>query len=218
MQRRVFSREELAFLVGVPAAWAVLLLFHPSGDIKTLYEDVRDEVTAMLVVHIGTMLFTPLMAVAFYLLVRGVDGTAALVSRIALVPFVIFYSAWEVLQGIGNGILIHEVNGRPESERAAGADLVREFAENPLARDLGVFASIGGLGLITAAIAAGVALRRHAGAPLSVAVLLGISGFLINAHPPPFGPIGLAFFIVAVLLFARSQAQTNTLTAQPTSA
>jgi hypothetical protein len=72
--------------------------------------------------------------------------------------------------------------------------------------------------LITAAIAAGVALRRHAGAPLSVAVLLGISGFLINAHPPPFGPIGLAFFIVAVLLFARSQAQTNTLTAQPTSA
>ena len=40
----------------------------------------------------------------------------------------------------------------------------------------------------------------------------------IPAHPPPFGPIGLAFFIVAVLLFARSQAETNTLTAQPTSA
>ena len=47
-----------------------------------------------------------------------------------------------------------------------------------------------------------MALRRHAGAPLSVAVLLGMSGFLINAHPPPFGPIGLAFFIVAVLLYA----------------
>jgi hypothetical protein len=218
VQRRVFSREELAFLVGVPAAWGVLLLFHPSADVKTLYEDVHDEVTAMLVVHIGTMLFIPLMAVAFYVLVRGVEGPAALVCRIALVPFVIFYSAWEVLQGIATGILIHEVNGRPESERAAGADLVREFAESPLARDLGVFASIGGLGLITAAIAAGIALRRHAGAPLSVAVLLGVSGFLINAHPPPFGPIGLALFILAVLLFARSQAQTSAITPRPASA
>ena len=52
-------------------------------------------------------------------------------------------------------------------------------------------------------IAAGVALRRHAGAPLAVAVLLAISGFLITAHPPPYGPIGLVLFIAAVLLYAR---------------
>jgi hypothetical protein len=69
-----------------------------------------------------------------------------------------------------------------------------------------VFGNIGSLALITAMIAAGVALRRHAGAPLSVPVLLGLSGFLITAHPPPYGPIGLALFIAAVLLFTRSQA------------
>jgi hypothetical protein len=39
-------------------------------------------------------------------------------------------------------------------------------------------------------------------------VLLGISGFLITAHPPPFGPTGLALFIAAMLLYARSQAST----------
>ncbi len=54
-------------------------------------------------------------------------------------------------------------------------------------------------------IAAGVALRDRAGAPLSVAVLLGISAFLITAHPPPYGPTGLVLFIIAVLLFLRSQ-------------
>jgi hypothetical protein len=210
-----FSRDVLAFLVVVPAAWAILLLFHPSGDVKTLYEDIHDEVTAMLVVHIGTMLFIPLMAVAYYLLVRGVEGTAATVCRIALVPFVVFYGAWEVLQGIATGILVHEVNGQPASERAAGADLVTEFAESPLARDLGVFASIGGIGLVAAAIAAGVALRRHADASLLVAVLLGLSGFLINAHPPPFGPVGLAFFVVAVLLYARSPSTAQAHAPQP---
>ena len=26
-----FSRAELGFLIGVPLAWAVLLLFHPTG-------------------------------------------------------------------------------------------------------------------------------------------------------------------------------------------
>jgi hypothetical protein len=99
-------------------------------------------VTPFLVVHIGMMLFIPLMAVVVYLLLRGVEGTAARVSRIALVPFVIFYSAWETLQGIANGILVNEVNGLPEAERALGADLVQDFAEHPLVRDLGVFATI----------------------------------------------------------------------------
>ena len=108
------------FLVGVPLAWAVLLLFHPGGDADTIYLSIQDEVTRWLVVHIGMMLFIPLMAVVVYLLLRGVEGTAARVSRIALVPYVIFYSAWETLQGTANGILADKVNGLPETERATG--------------------------------------------------------------------------------------------------
>jgi hypothetical protein len=70
--------------------------------------------------------------------------------------------------------------------------------------------SIGGLAFITAMIAAGVALRSHADAPVSVPILLGLSGFLITAHPPLYGPIGLALFIAAVQLFARSQSAVST--------
>jgi hypothetical protein len=127
------------------------------------------------------------------------------VSRIALVPFVVFYCAWEALQGVANGVLVTEVNGLPATERATGADLVQRFAENPLVRDLGVFAIPGSLGLILELILAGIALHRHAGAAAAVAALLGVSGFLITAHPPPYGPIGLGLFIVAVLLFVRSR-------------
>lgn len=199
------SRDLLAFLIGVPLAWAVLLLFHPGGDGKEIYRDVQDSVTAFMVVHLGMLIFIPLMAAAIWLLLRGVDGTAATVSRIALVPFVIFYSAWETLQGIGVGILASEVNGLPAAERATGADLVQNFAENPLSVSLGVFATIGSLSLILATIAAGVALRREAGAPMAVPVLLGLSGLLITAHPPPYGPTGLVLFVAAVLLYARSQ-------------
>jgi hypothetical protein len=205
MDRPHISRRAAAFMIGVPLAWAVLLLFHPKGEGDQIYLDVRDNVSAMLAVHIGMMLFIPLTAVAIYLLLRGVEGTAARVSRIALLPFVVFFSAWETLQGTANGILAHELNGRPGAERATGAQLIQDFAENPLARDLGVFATIGTVAILMATIAAGVALRRHAGAPVSVPILLGIFGFLIGAHPPPFGPVALVCFAVAVLLFCRSQ-------------
>jgi hypothetical protein len=203
---RAFTPRELALLIGVPLLWGILLLFHPGGEGTEIYLDLKDNVTRWMVVHIGMLVFIPLMALALYVLLRGVEGTAARVSRIALVPFIVFYSAFETLQGIGNGVLVNAVKGFPQVDQATRADLVQDFAEHPLVRDLGVFSSIGSLGFITAAIAAGVALRR-AGAPLMVPVLLGLSGFLITAHPPPFGPTGLALFIAAVLLFNRSQSR-----------
>jgi hypothetical protein len=104
----------------VPLLWAVLLLFHPKGEANAVYRDVHDEVSRMLVVHVGMLLFIPLMAVVVYLLIRGVEGTAARVGRIALAPFVIFYSAWETLQGIGNGVLVSEVNGLPAGNGGSG--------------------------------------------------------------------------------------------------
>ena len=202
-----FSRDELAFLIGVPLAWAVLLLFHPTGEGDAItYADVQDEVTRFLVVHLGMLVFIPLMAGVVYLLVRGIEGTAARVCRIALVLFVVFYGAWEALVGIGTGILVNDINGLAASDRAVAAPLVGEFNDNILIRGFGVLVSIGSVAFITAAIAAGVALHRHAGAPLGVTVLLALSGFLITAHPPPFGPAGLALFIAAVLLLVRSQA------------
>jgi hypothetical protein len=204
-----FSRGELAFLIGVPLAWAVLLLFHPGGE-GDIYPALRDDVTPWLVVHVGTMIFIPLMAVAIYLLVQGIENTAARVSRIALAPFALFYTAWEVLLGIGTGVLVQDVNGLPVAERGTGSTLVNDFTENILIRDFGVFNIIGTLSLITAMIAAGIALRQQAGVPVSVPILLGVCGFMIAAHPPPFGPIGLVLFVAAVLVYARSQTATRT--------
>ena len=213
-----FSRREAAFIVGVPIAWAILLLFHPQGERTSIYADIQDQVTAMLVVHIGMLLFIPLMAAVIYLLVRGIESTAARVSRIALIPFVVFYSAWEILQGIANGVLVDEVNALPAAEQGTGADLIQAFAESPLVRDLGVFAIIGSLGLLIATLAAGMALRSDADAPVSVAVLFGFSGLLITAHPPPFGPIGLVLFVVAFILLARSESAAREAGPRPTPA
>ena len=112
MDRLPVSRGEAAFIVGVPLAWAVLLLFHPSGEADEVYVSLQDEVTEGFVVHIGMLIFIPLMA--------GV-----------------IYSAWEVLQGIANSILVDEVKDLPEAEQPTGIELVQDFAESPSLAILG---------------------------------------------------------------------------------
>jgi hypothetical protein len=212
-----FSRRELAFLIGVPVAWAVLLLFHPTGEGEAItYADLQDLVTRWMVVHIGMLLFIPLMAGVVYLLVRGIDSTTAWICRIALAFFVVFYSAFETLVGIGTGILVNDINDLPAGDAEAAAPLVEEFTSGVLVgAPLGVFTSIGSVAFIVAAIAAGVTLRVDAGAPMSVAILLGLSGFLITAHPPPLGPMGLVLFVAAVVIYARRRPAERSASVEP---
>ncbi|MEA2329899.1 MAG: hypothetical protein QOH58_37 [Thermoleophilaceae bacterium] len=203
---RAFSPPETVFLIGVPLLWAVLLLFHPTGDGDEYYPILKDQVTAWQAVHLGMMLFIPLTAGVFLLLLRGVSGPAALVSRIALAVFAVFYGAFEVLMGVGNGILVNEVNALPAAERATGAQLVQDFSENKLLADPGVLTAIGSAALIVAFLAAGIALHRRAGASIAVPILLGLSAPLVAIHVTPFGPVGLALVIAAVLLALRGRA------------
>jgi hypothetical protein len=217
MQRGArLSRAEVVLIVAVPGAWAVLLVFHPTGEGEEFYPIVRDQVSAWLVVHVGTLVLVPSLAGVVYLLLRGSDGVAALVSRIALAVFAVFYTAWEVLIGLGTGILVDQVNALPAGERATGARLVEDFTDSSLIR---TFELIGAFAWLIAVVAAGVALFRRAAAGNSVAVvlLLLVSAVPIVWHVPPFGPVGLALFITAVLLVLRrrSPGPASGLSGQP---
>ncbi len=212
-----FSRREAAFIVGVPIAWAILLLFHPGGDGTAIYAELTDNVAPMLVVHIGMLIFIPLFALVIALLLRGIESTAATAARIALVPFVVLYVAWEALQGIANAVLTDQVNSLPAADQATGANLIQDFAESPLVRDAGVLVIPASLALVIAMVALGIALR-DAGAPRWSPALFGLSGILISAHPPPFGPTGLVIFAAATVFVIRSQHLVDEPAPRPTAA
>ena len=57
MSRKPLSRGELAFILGVPAAWAILLLFHPGGEADSIYLNLEDKVDRFLAVHVGMLIF-----------------------------------------------------------------------------------------------------------------------------------------------------------------
>jgi hypothetical protein len=198
-----FTRPTLAFLLGVPIAWAVLLWFHPDVDPDDVYRSLQDDVTAYVVVHVGTLVFIGLMGAALYVLVRDLPGTAARISRLAILPFVVFYAAWEAVIGLGIGALVQHANDSPARQRPAVADAIQSLGANAIVGDAGVVVAVGALAWIVAVIAAAVA-YRNLGAPTLAWVLLGLS-MLVVSHPPPIGPIGLACFAGAVALLARSE-------------
>jgi hypothetical protein len=195
------TRRELAFVVGVPLAWAVLLWFHPDVDPDDVYGSLRDDVTAYLVVHVGTLILIGLLGAALYLLVRDLPGAAGRISRLAIGPFVLLYGAWETVIGLAVGVLVQHGNDAPASQRGAVSDAIQSLGSNAIVGDAGVIGVLGAAAWVVAVIAAAVGYRR-VGAPAAATILLGLS-LVIVSHPPPIGPAGLVCFAAAAALLAR---------------
>ena len=192
------------FLVATPLVLAGVLWFHPPGDAENIYEGVRDDVGAWLFVHTVFLLFVPLLAIAVYLLLRGVDSRAATVSRVALVFFLVFYTAYEATVGVATGVLVDYANGLSAEEQAVMADAIQDLNRNPILADPSVSVVLGVLGWVVAMGAAAVAVRR-AGFGWPVTLLLGFSA-LFAIHPPPIGPAALLCFATASVLIERARA------------
>jgi hypothetical protein len=198
-----FTRPLVAFAIGMPLAWAVVLWFHPDVDPDKVLASLRNDVVAYQVVHVVTLTGIALVGLALYMLVRDMPGTAAKISRIAIGPFVVLYGAWETVVGLGIGALVQHANDAPAAQQAAIADTIQSIGNNAIIGDAGILGLLGALAWAVATIAAAVA-YRNAGAPILAWVLLGLS-LLVASHPPPIGPIGLVCFAAAVALLARHE-------------
>jgi hypothetical protein len=181
-----------------PLALAAVLWFHPAGSTSgdDIYAGVREDVDDWLFVHTGFLLATPLLALGAYLLLRGLTSTAATASRVSLVFFLCFYTAYEVTVGLGTGVLVDYAN--------AGA--IDHYNHNDVLGDpVSVSLVLGFFGWVVAMLAAAVAFKR-AGAGWTVTILVGLSA-LVAIHPPPVGPVGLVCFAAAAVLIERWRAR-----------
>jgi hypothetical protein len=201
------------FLVATPLTLAIVLWWHPPGG-DNVFEGVRDDVDAWLFVHTAFLLFTPLIAIAAYLLLSGVKSRAATVSRVALIFFLVFYTAYEVTVGVGTGILVDYANELPSAEQAVVADAIQDYNRNPILGDpMSVSLALGSLGWVVAMVAAAVSFYR-AGAGWPVTLLVGFAAAFV-VHPPPVGPVALACFAAAAVLIERARARAANVALAP---
>jgi hypothetical protein len=194
------------FLILVPLALAVALIPHPPGG-EDVFEGVSPDVDRWLFVHAAMLLLFPLLGIAVFWLLQGLQGTAATVSRVALVFFLVFYTAYEVTVGVGTGVLVDYADGLPPAEQAAVADAIQDLNRNALLSDPSLSLVLGVLGWAVAMFAAALAFRRAGAGRLITALVAGAA--LLAIHPPPVGPLGLASFVAAAVLIERWRARTG---------
>jgi hypothetical protein len=135
--------------------------------------------------HVVLLPLFPLLAAALWLLLRGERGPVAWLARIAAYGYAAFYTALDVLAGIGAGYLVERAQGGSQEANDLRA----------LGNDLGM---IGSWSFLVAVVLAGVVLvRRDGRAALPGAVILfgGAAAFLHGHIYWPSG--GLAMLGVA---------------------
>jgi len=191
--RTRFRKRERALILGVPALWAFVLLFHPTGAAENFYPIIRDNHARWMFVHSAMVVLIPLFAFALYRLIRGIDNTAARVGRIALPVFAVFYGVYEALMGLGTGMFVSSVETLPAAEQALA---VEAYKSNTALQTLEYLAS---LPCGAALIATAFALHRASLVGWRSVVAILVATPLITVHVPPFGPIGLVLVIAAIV-------------------
>jgi hypothetical protein len=184
-------------LVGVPLAFAALLLFHPIPMPGPIADGINDRLLRWNLVHLAQLLFIGAVGYTLWTLVDGTSVTARRVTRIATVLFVCLYGAYEAWTGIGTGLMTLGASDLDPIARAAAVESIQVHWQSPLLGNLSVGAIAGSTAWLTATVAGAIALRTvRASAP--VVITLALSGLVFApTHVPPFGPIAMALVAFA---------------------
>jgi hypothetical protein len=218
--RQTQSRERPAsggvgrrlLVLGTPLAYAVVTLIHPRelpGGGGSMYVDLRGQVSTWLAVHTAQIVLIMLLGATIWTLVDGLEGTAAKVARLAILPFVAFYSAFDAIVGFATGLLIRQANGLSGATQAAAAQQIQQYFDNVIKPGLPTLyvVAIGMAAWVVAMLAVAVA-RRRAGASAMTVALLAVAAVSFGFdHGFPTGTIGMAALFLAALSIERRPIQ-----------
>lgn len=207
-------------LIGTPLFTGILLLFHPLPESAemgltelpkglALYELLAPIANGFLVVHMIFPLALALLGLSVILLLDGVHGVAANISRLSAFIFVLSYTMYETIIGTVTGLLIRDAAWLTPAEQAAIGDAIYRNYTDPILGDLPSVVSLTAwLSWLVAVALAAFALRRT-GKPLGACILLGLS-FIVISHASMLGPLGMLSFLLAVIGLERAGSPVET--------
>ncbi|MEJ2600542.1 MAG: hypothetical protein P8Z00_19565 [Anaerolineales bacterium] len=216
MTLQIQPRLRRTILIGTPILTGILLLFHPLPESPetgmteipkglALYELMAPIAEGFLIVHILFPLALALLGLSIILLLNGVGGIAALISRGSAFVFVISYIVYETIIGTVTGLLIRSAAALTPAEQAVIGDALYRNFTDPILGDLPSVVSVTAwISWTLAVILAAFAVRRS-GKPLGGCILLGLS-FIFVSHASMLGPLGMLLFLLAVIGIERAEA------------
>jgi hypothetical protein len=190
-------------LVGPPLAFAGFTIFHPHPDENT--QALADASTWFMAYHMIQLPLIGLVAISVFLLADGFGRASAWPVCLGTGTFLVFFSAYDTLAGIGTGLAMRGTRGLSESQQDTVFDLVKTW---PAADPWVFWLSLVGTGGWVLALGYLTVTARSAGAPRAQWIFLGLATFfLMLGHPAPFGTLAFGSLFIATLIHERQSSR-----------
>jgi hypothetical protein len=184
-----------ALLLGPPLLLAGLEYIHPQPDENV--QALMDAATWFAGFHVIQLALTGLVALSVLLLADGFGRANAWVTRLGVGIFLVFFSAYDAVAGIGTGLAMRSARDLSAVQQEGVFDVVKDW---PAVGPPFALSIVGTLGWTAAVGALALAARRQ-GAPRREWILIGLAAiFLLGGHPFPAGTFAFGCFFIAALL------------------
>jgi hypothetical protein len=181
-------------LLAPPLLLATLEVLHPQPRMNV--QALMDASTWFAAFHAIQLVLIGLVAVSVLLLADSFGRATAWATRLGIGLFLVFFSAYDTLAGIGTGLAMRSARTLPAAQQEGVFLVVKDWPGLALPFLLSI---VGTLGWVVAIGSLALSARRQA-APRREWVLLGLAAiFLLGGHPFPWGTLAFGCFFLAAL-------------------
>ena len=178
-----------------PLALSVLEIFHPQPDENV--HALMDVATWFASFHVIQLALAGLIAISVLLLADGLGRANEWVTRVGVGLFLVFFSAYDAVAGIGTGLAMRSARDLSAVQQEGVFDVVKDWPALGAPFALSI---IGTLGWLAAVGALALAARRQE-APRREWMFIGLAAVaLLGGHPFPAGTLAFGSLFVAALL------------------
>jgi hypothetical protein len=182
-------------LLAPPLALAALEILHPQPDETA--QALMDASTWFAGFHVIQLALTGLVGLSVLLLADSFGRANAWVTRLGVGAFLVFFSAYDAVAGIGTGLAMRSARDLSAVQQAGVFEVVKDWPALGAPFALSI---VGTLGWVAAVGALALAARRQ-GAPRREWIFIGLAAvFLLGGHPFPQGTLAFGCFFIGALL------------------
>ena len=188
-----------------PLLLAGLEIAHPQPQMNV--QAIMDASTWFAIFHVIQLALIGLVALSVLLLADNYGRATSWPTRIGIGMFMVFFSAYDTLAGIGTGLAMRSARDLSAVQQEAVFLVVKDWPG--LAAPF-VLSILGTGGWVVAVGGLALAARRQA-APRREWLVLGLAAvFLMAGHPFPGGTLAFGSFFVAALCYELRSSRAGT--------
>ena len=196
---RLSTRTRRVLLLAPPLVLAGFTVLHPNPDHGV--QALMDASTWFMGFHMIQLGLVGLVAVTVFVLADQFHRASAWQTWLGMGIFLVYFSAYDTLAGIGTGLAMRSARDLPIS----GQEALFEIVHNWPALEPWVFwLAILGTGGWVLALGYLAVVARAARAPRAEWLFIGLAAFfLLLGHPAPFGTLAFGCLFIAALIHER---------------